>query len=470
MSNDYNYEVGHEGLRNDFRRYQKQTPKGVTLVRSANAISLQFKVGNKNRSKYGCNCSFTLDGMVNALNKACKVADALKSFTSETEFWDWYKKEILEEGKIENDLLTFGEAIAVIKNDFWNRTDRRKQKRSKNNPSDLSSWNDTYYRFYKYLPLDKPVNQKSILETLEKWKKGTKSYKSATSVFKKLASVANKKSIIEVLDNLDITQTEFNKLQSITLLDFLNWRDRILGITVELHPNCDLNTRKAWLWAFSIQVVYGLRIHEVFAIKNLTEPFEMKDGVIMPALNNSSDTDNLLVIGKLTDIGTKTKTYERLARPLLPNKYLNLIEQLDIKKPLLPNNKPRGNNANSIRKFYCNTAIRQLARWNAPFTQTHALRHLANLHGMQAGISLEVRAQSMGHTPAMNDSVYKKRQHTQTTIDILLNSNKQAIDFTSGLIEAKRVLEKYPNSTIAIVELLAKVYQKSETDIEQLLQ
>ena len=69
----------------------------------------------------------------------------------------------------------------------------------------------------------------------------------------------------------------------------------------------------------------------------------------------------------------------------------------------------------------------------------------------------------------MNDSVYKKRQHTQTTIDILLNSNKQAIDFTSGLIEAKRVIEKFPNSQIAIVELLSKIYQKSEVDIEQLL-
>jgi hypothetical protein len=30
--------------------------------------------------------------MVSALSKAYKVADALKSFTSETEFWKWYSK------------------------------------------------------------------------------------------------------------------------------------------------------------------------------------------------------------------------------------------------------------------------------------------------------------------------------------------------------------------------------------------
>jgi hypothetical protein len=88
---------------------------------------------------------------------------------------------------------------------------------------------------------------------------------------------------------------------------------------------------------------------------------------------------------------------------------------------------------------------------------------------MQSGISSEVRAQSLGHTPAMNDSTYKKRQHTKTTIDILLNSNKQAIDFTSGLLEAKQIIKKYPNSEVAIVELVSKIYQKSETEIENLL-
>ena len=408
--------------------------------------------------------------MVSALNKAHKVAEALKTFTSESEFWEWYDKEIKEIGKIENDLLTFKDAIAVIENDFWECHDRRKQKRDKNNPSDLSSWNDTYYRFYKHLPsLDKAVNLKDIQTALLRWNRGTKSYKSAVSVFKKLARIANKESIAESLDKLDVTQTEFSELQSATLSDFLEWRDRVLGITVELDPRCNLDVRKAWLWTFSIQVVYGLRIHEVFAIENLDKPFTTKDKVSIPALNDANNKDNLLVIGEKTQIGTKTKTHYRLARPLLPSNYPELIEVLEIKNPLLPSNRPDGNNFDAIRKFYCNTAIRQLIRWNAPFTQTHSLRHLANLNGMQSGICLEVRAQSLGHTPTMNDSTYKKRRHTKTTIDILLNSNKQAIDFTSGLLEAKQIIKKYPNSEVAIVELVSKIYQKSETEIENLL-
>jgi hypothetical protein len=139
VSKNYNHEIGYEALLKDFERYQKQSPRGVGLTRKGNAIVLQFKVGNANRKQYGCNCSFTLDAMVSALSKAHKVADALKSFTSETEFWEWYDKEIKDIGKIENNVLTFRDAIAVVEDDFWIRTDRRKRKRIKGHPSGLSN-------------------------------------------------------------------------------------------------------------------------------------------------------------------------------------------------------------------------------------------------------------------------------------------------------------------------------------------
>ena len=107
----YNHEIGYENLLSDFKRYQKQSPKGVSLRRNRNTINLKFKIGDKSRRDYGCNCTFTLDGMVSALSKAHKVGEALKTFTSESEFWEWYDREIKEVGKVENDLLTFRDAI-----------------------------------------------------------------------------------------------------------------------------------------------------------------------------------------------------------------------------------------------------------------------------------------------------------------------------------------------------------------------
>ena len=366
-------------------------------------------------------------------------------------------------------MLTVEEAIKKIEDDFWYRPDRRKRKRSKDNPSDKSSWNDTYGRFYKHLPQNNRINLSDIQKVIDKWDRGTKTYKGVVSAMKKLARIAKNENTLNALSELDVSQTEFKDLQSATLEDFLAWRDKTLGITKQLHKNTHIDIRKAWLWVFSMQVVYGLRIHEVFAVANLDKVFVTKDGVSIPPLNDPKNTDNLIVLNGVTEIGTTTKTGYRIARPNIPPKYPNLIEMLNIKAPLLPTNQPRSKEFDTIRKFYCNKATELLHRWNAPTTQTHALRHLANINGMQAGIPLEVRAQSMGHTPAMNDSVYKKRQGTQTTIDLLLNSNQNAIDFVTALTSIKNLVKTQSEQKQFAAKILSLIYQKSEDEIVELL-
>jgi hypothetical protein len=88
---------------------------------------------------------------------------------------------------------------------------------------------------------------------------------------------------------------------------------------------------------------------------------------------------------------------------------------------------------------------------------------------MQAGIPLEIRAQSMGHTPVMNDSVYKKRQSTQTTIDLLLNSNQNAIDFVTALASVKNLVKAHPDKKDFAAQILSIIYQKNQSEINELL-
>ena len=60
MGTKYNHEIGYESLLTDFKRYQKQTPRGVSLQNKNNkTIVLKFKVNNQPKSK-GCNCEFTV--------------------------------------------------------------------------------------------------------------------------------------------------------------------------------------------------------------------------------------------------------------------------------------------------------------------------------------------------------------------------------------------------------------------------
>jgi hypothetical protein len=469
VSTDYTNEIGYESLLSDFKRYQKQSPRGVGMARKGQYIYLQFKTPNTARKQYGCNCSFTLDGMVDALSKANKVAEKLKSVASEVEFWNWYDKTIKQESQLIDDRMTFGEAIIEVKRDFWNRPSRTGRERSRSNNSDQASWYRTYGCFYKHLSEFKTINLADILAVINKQKRGTRNYKYAVSAMKKLARTIKRQDLADELDNLNIVQTVFMELQNVDMNVFLAWRDEVLGLTSTKYNNEDIVERQSWLWAFSIQIVYGLRISEVFAIKNLFEPYKTKDGVFIPALNDPSNTTNLIYINDKTILGTSTKTGARIARPQIPPKYPNLMERLGIKTPLLPANRPTSDAFFTVTCFFPNTARKRLIKWNAPFTQTHADRSLGNLNGMQSGIPLEIRAQSMGHTSAMNDSTYKKRQSTQTTIDLLLNSNQNAIDFVTALAEAKKLVKTQPEYQNIIAQLLSIIYQKNHSEINELL-
>lgn len=281
-----------------------------------------------------------LDGMVEALKKTKLVKERLENLRSEVEFWEWYDKEIKNESQLVDDRLTFKEAIKKVEDDFWRRPDRRKCKRDKSNPSDQSSLYDTYTLYYKRLPENEILNLKTILAVIETRQKGKTSFAYCVSAMKKLVEINRRRDILQELQTIDVTVTEFTDLQTIDLQGFLKWRNETLGITTTLHKNVHLDTRKAWLWVFPVQIVYALRISEVFAIKNLLEPYVTKDKETIPALNDPNNTNNILVIGSETIIGTTTKTGYRLARPQIPPSHPNLIEELQIKTPLVPTNRP----------------------------------------------------------------------------------------------------------------------------------
>ena len=196
---------------------------------------------------------------------------------------------------------------------------------------------------------------------------------------KKMARINKRQDILEKLDELSITQTKHRKLQAVTIEEFIKWRNETLGITKSLSSRCNLDTRKAWMWVFSMQVVYGFRISEVFAIQNLDKSFTTEDGAEILALNDPENKTNIAVVGDETLVGTTTKTGYRLAKPIIPPKYHDLIERLDIKTPKVPEIKLKAKTSKHIVNAYTIKARKQLLNWNAPTTETHAFRHLAHI-------------------------------------------------------------------------------------------
>jgi hypothetical protein len=199
------------------------------MTRKGQNIYLQFKTPNTARKPYACGCTFTLDGMVDALKKSNKVAEALKNLTSEVEFWQWYDKEIKQESQLVDDQRTFIQAVIEVKRDFWDRPSRTKRKRDKSSPSDQSSWYRTYGCFYQHLPEYKAVNLADIQKVINMQKRGTRNYKYAVSAMKKLARVIKRQDISNALDDINVIQTDVIDLQTVKLEDFLNWRLRTQG-------------------------------------------------------------------------------------------------------------------------------------------------------------------------------------------------------------------------------------------------
>ena len=471
--------IGYEALIALYDTMKASTPDGVGLkkvkVGETNYVQLQFKVGDGGkRVNKACNCSFTEDGIRKAVLKAQKVAEALRKFSTESEFWSWYDSELLEKNVIKNDLITFGEAIKLVEDDFWRSKSRPGVSRDRSNPNHQASWCDTYQRFYKQLSPNGVITLPEILKVINSYEHGTKTYKGCVSSMRKLVRTAKLAPIIEALASLDTKQTNFRKdLQTIDIDEFLAIRDKVLGVTEELHFNADLDSRKDWMWVFSMQVVYGLRIHEVFAVQNLTKPYKMPDGVIIPALNDPSNKTNVIVVGEFTNIGTTTKTGFRLAAPIPHPRYPDLFDRLGIKACRKPNNKPKAESSPKRKvSFYSSTARSKFVKWNLDKTQTHALRHLANMNGHTSGVNPMTLAQSLGHSITINESTYTKRQATKTKLDLLLNSQKQPLGFTSAIAAAKTVLQAHPSRQTqeAAIELLAAIYHSDLDTIADMLQ
>jgi hypothetical protein len=278
--------------------------------------------------------------------------------------------------------------------------------------------------------------------------------------FRKLAAVAEHSGAIEALARVQHTQVKFRDLQNAELDSFLEWMMQCRLSAGERYAE----RRSQWLWVFAMQLIYGFRVHEVFAIANLTIPFRTKDGVTIPALRDTANLKMIAVVGDTTEIGTTTKTGYRLAAPMLPPSHPNLINELDIRGGSPPELTFKSTDPKVIAEKYSHSAGLALRRWKAPITQTHALRHLANQNGKQAGITAEDRAANLGHSLGMNTATYLKREATATRLAAIDAQNTRMMPLEGAIAVVKRV-----RVTPEVVALVSEIYGVSIDKIMLLL-
>ncbi|MFM6191623.1 MAG: hypothetical protein ACKPFB_16805, partial [Planktothrix sp.] len=160
-----------------YDRKRKECPKGVTLKLHDNRLLfLQFvDPTTGKRTSRSCSVQFTEKGILEAIDKAWKVSEALKRFSTSSEFWDWYDVEILSKNKIENDLKTYRQIFEEIENEYWNGVHKNTgEKRDKNNLSNIKSFKRYYgLIFNKFTNWDNYPTWEEIKSVLFSWEQGT---------------------------------------------------------------------------------------------------------------------------------------------------------------------------------------------------------------------------------------------------------------------------------------------------------
>jgi len=438
--------VNHELVRQYLKACQASTPRGVSISKNRNRLSLRFKLDSKSQTvNNGCNEDFTRDGCVNALAKALFVAHKLNECELQSEFWSWYELQIKGNTSLKDDIITIGQAIEIVKSNYINGFDKcgRNRNDEKSRINTLANYQLTYGNHYQKLNPELRLNGENLISEItrnwsELYRRKTKGFKNAyTACCKLLRDCKLPQELEKVTSHFGVIKVvSKTEEQTIDLETFLDFRARVLGLngyeltTKQLKA---LGNRKSWFKAFSINLLYGFRASEFKAILNLDEPVT-KDSYTFKALHDRDNHDNILVIDEgfwMTDDSGKkhwitTKTSNRIARPMIHPDHPNLIELLGIKDASvkMPECTPNANSEpKSIKNAYPRRMGLRLSDYidqvGEGFTQTHALRHLANYHGKLAGLTRDQRALSLGHSQTMNDR-YDKHQTTRNQVNLLM--------------------------------------------------
>ncbi|MBP0031517.1 MAG: hypothetical protein J7529_24495, partial [Roseofilum sp. Guam] len=284
----------------------------ITQVRGR--LSLRFKTATKSgNSDNSCNEDFTRDGCINALAKSLAVFDKLKEIETESEFWSWYEVEVKGAVSLENDIITIGDAIEIVKKNYLSGYDKCGRNRSdeKLQTNTLANYHSTYGKhFNKLSPSLGLTGENIIFELIRNWSQlftisgnqtlCSKGFKNAyTGVLKLLRDTRLDNELKKVQSHFGTIEViKKTEMQSIDLEIFLDFRDRVLGLNgheLTKPRRNNIKSRQSWMKAISINLIYGFRCSEFKAIQNLDEPVTI-DGYTFKALHDPTNDENILVI------------------------------------------------------------------------------------------------------------------------------------------------------------------------------
>ncbi|MDJ0690598.1 MAG: hypothetical protein QNJ41_19075 [Xenococcaceae cyanobacterium MO_188.B32] len=422
-------------------------------------ISAQFSLHGK-QTQRGLNLSLNRANLIKA-EEICTLITSQLVANSYSD--DWLDSLLGKEKPIEQEKeLSCKEMLEIYKKHYF--------KQREENKSPKGTWDNTYRHTEKILNSyhDKPISLQIVREIIDSTKNNTPTRK------KHLNGLVN---LLSYFENTDFKQAikrykKENKPEARKKYIpsdheiFYNYQ---FGFKRKKHGAVKYaDNRLCWQFLYGLLAVYGIRIHEAWNIANWDKPVIFKDGDWIAIADDTEDIESENENGKLSYhqikkktvipaildpnnqdyllcIGHETKTGYRIAIPICPSghsrnckwiKDFNLIQPLnlpDIKNPL-------DKNSSECRKCTA-TTTRWFHRHKYGFSP-HALRHAYNIRGHKLDVNQKALANSLGHTIAVNNSIYLKHEGYESKIQGLKNEIERDNANRNKLEELRLKLEK----------------------------
>ncbi|MEM4178038.1 MAG: hypothetical protein QXS29_10800 [Nitrososphaeria archaeon] len=297
----------------------------------------------------------SFEGLARLQEKCKKLAEFLKLSPSTTQIEDFIAGLNSKPFEVVDDRITMEEAVKKVEKWFFQRKDRRKLQRSKQEMSDLKSWDREYGRYYNKLPKQAIVTYETLKEALDAYgidpdtgetNPYLRKYQDCLRAYIKLCEINKLHDIQRKLEDLKISKDQWKVPkrptgEEITTEKFYKLREAVLN-----DPDTRYREeREFWIWVYSVQFIYGLRISEVLHIRNWTEDYcPAKDpeennplNFVFPALIDvKKNPEHIIYIGNYRDSSANdnhrknAKTGWRYVHPIEDPEYPNMFQDFGI--------------------------------------------------------------------------------------------------------------------------------------------
>ena len=372
----------------------------------------------------------TANAVANAVAIAQEIDNKVKANAfSWLDYPQWMPKQVRPVDVFKPEDKTIAQWITEYEEFYW-------LSRDKNRYQDFKNWDKGYLRYFKKISDWEAYPSKKLFdEACRNHPKSVKRNECCTRI-KFLAHFCG-------LEDYDPQEFRLSKKQitvkakakrELTDKEVEAWFDKFSEWTGQ---SSNPSQWQLWQWMFGMQATYGFRNHETLNIFNLTEDYRGEDGRLYPAFTDTKRNPRGIIY-------TEGKGVKRAAFAPRPLKWLDKFNLKKIPQDYIKFQKE----LNKVSKFeqdrkkdYKLQAYNSFLREHGFTFTAYNLRHHYNVKSHLAGVPASIIAKNLGHTLAMNTSIYLESQGIKSCLEALDNLENNSLNFENEQLTIQQQTE-----------------------------